>query len=81
MIDGLKGDTHMRDQNGKRVARRIRREPQLDGWGVNVWFGGVNGLCTSLRRHVYSTRREARGASIATQTGLIAVVPYRPENS
>lgn len=68
----------MRDQNSKRVARRIRQEPEHNGWGVNVWFGGANGLCTSLRRHVYRTRREAREASIATHHGLIAVVPYRP---
>lgn len=55
----------IRDQNGKRVTRSVRRE--ADGsWGVTVWFGGAfNGLATSITRLRFRTRAAARGADIS----------------
>ena len=57
----------IKDQNGNIVRRDIRKE--CAQWGVNVWFGGVNGLATSLRRYYYGTRQQARCASIGDVVG------------
>ena len=56
-----------RDSNGNRLTRDIRREGA--GWGVNVWFGGWNGLGTNLRRYVYRTKRQAQNGDISDGVG------------
>ena len=51
----------VRDSNGKRITRDIRRES--DGtWGANVWFGGAVGPATTPRRYFYQTKAAARNA-------------------
>lgn len=58
----------VRDQNGKQLSRNIVRDG--DGyWGVNVWFGGLNGLATDVRRYRYRTRNQARAATVADAPG------------
>jgi len=59
--------TPIHDSNGNRITRSIAREG--DGWGVTVWFGGLNGLATDVRRYVYATREQARRASISDAVG------------
>lgn len=54
----------VRDQNGRRVTRSVRREAE-DLWGVTVWFGGWNGLATDVRRLTFRTRESARRADIS----------------
>jgi len=57
-----------RDQNGRRLHADVRREE--DGsWGATVWFGGLNGLGTHVRRYYYRTRAEARRADISDSPG------------
>jgi hypothetical protein len=55
----------IRDQNGNRVTKSIRRES--DGtWSANVWWGGANGFATNVqRRHGYKSRAAARNADIS----------------
>jgi len=64
----------IRDQNGRAVFKHVRQEEA--GWGCNVWFGGCNGLATSLRRHYYRTRAEARNADISDGAGVLRHGPY-----
>ena len=59
--------TQTRNSNGAILVRDVRREN--DGWGVNVWFGGVNGLGTNERRYVYETRQAARSGDISDEIG------------
>ena len=54
----------VRDQNGRRVTRSVRREE--DGtWGVTVWFGGPPGIATNIVRLRFRTREAARFADIS----------------
>ena len=55
------------DQNGNRVCQNIQREDE--GWGVTVWFGGINGFTTTVRRNVYATRAQARKGDISDDIG------------
>lgn len=58
----------VRDQNGERLTASVAREP--DGtWGRTVWFGGVNGLGTNVRRYFYSTRATAMRGDISDEIG------------
>ena len=59
--------TMTRDSNGNTLRADVRKEGSL--WGRNVWFGGLNGLGTNVRRYYYSTRDAARGGCIADETG------------
>ena len=54
------------DSNGKKVQRNVAQNS--DGtWSANVWFGGLNGLATNVRRYTYATRQEARDADISDE--------------
>lgn len=54
------------DQNGNRITKDVRREP--DGtWGANVWWG--SGCVTCVRRYYYATREAARHADISDEPG------------
>lgn len=56
----------VRDQNGVRLTASVSREP--DGtWGRTVWFGGVNGLGTNVRRYYYVTRAAAMRGDISDE--------------
>lgn len=58
------GDVTVRDQNGRRLTRSVKRE--RDGsWSATVWFGGCNGLGTDARRLRFKTRASARQADIS----------------
>lgn len=58
----------VRDQNGRVLTPSVRRGP--DGlWGATVWWGGINGLGTTVRRYHYATRRQARQADISHAVG------------
>jgi len=56
----------VRDANGNRLHRDVRREP-CGCWGATVWFGGWNGLGTNVRRYYYPTRAKARAADITDE--------------
>ena len=54
------------DANGRRVAKRTRRDP--DGtWSSNVWEGGVlSPVVTNVQRHYgFASRDAARAADVA----------------
>ncbi len=56
----------LRDQNGNRVTKDIRRDE--DGtWSRNVWWGGgLSQYVTNVRRmHGYATRRAAADGDIS----------------
>ena len=57
----------VRDSNGTRTSSNVKKEN--GSWGVNVWFGGVNGLGTNVRRYYYHTREQAREGNIAHDIG------------
>ena len=57
----------VRDPNGNRVRKNVCRDDT--GWGVTVWFGGINGFTTIVRRHVYATRAQAQDGDISDGVG------------
>lgn len=61
----------IRDFNGNRVQANVRREDvggrQL--WGATVWFGGLYGVASDVRRYYYATRAAARRGSISDTPG------------
>lgn len=62
----------IRDQNGNRLTRDVRLETLKDGseaWGVNVWWGGLYGFATDVRRYYYETRAQARRGDISDSPG------------
>jgi hypothetical protein len=65
----------IRDSNGTPLNRNVRREAN-GYWYVTVWFGGVNGMGTDVRRYGYRTREQARNGDISddfgARTGRIA---------
>ena len=52
------------DQNGNRVTRSIRRNAS-GNWEVTVYFGGLYGFATNVRRIEMRTRAAARRADIS----------------
>ena len=67
------------DQNGNRVTRGIRRDITahgMQGWGVTVWFGGMNGFATDCRRIVFTTRAQARAADISDYPQMAGWLGY-----
>jgi hypothetical protein len=58
---------NVRDSNGNVLRTNVRRESE--GWGATVWFGGLNGLGTNVRRYIYRTRAEARAACLSDVPG------------
>ena len=57
----------VKDQNGKTLTRSIKKEEA--GWGVTVWFGGINGLVTNVRRYYYESKSAAQDADISDNIG------------
>ena len=55
------------DNNGKTLSKNVKKEEQ--GWGVTVWFGGLNGLGTNVRRYYYETRSQAQNGDISDDIG------------
>ena len=55
------------DSNGKNLTKSVKEEEQ--GWGVNVWFGGANGLGTNVRRYYYETKAQAQNGDISDDIG------------
>ena len=53
------------DQNGRRVYKAVRKEP--DGtWSANVWWGGGGKFVTNVTRfYGYRTRQEAKDSDIS----------------
>lgn len=63
----------VKDQNGRRLAANVARE--ADGtWSATVWFGGMNGLGTNVRRYYYETRDAAKRADIPDDIGKSGLV-------
>jgi len=59
--------TTTKDQNGNDLTRSVKKEE--NGWGSNVWFGGINGLGTNVRRYYYSTKKAALKSDISDEIG------------
>lgn len=60
------------DPNGRTLRRDVRRETLPGGraaWGVSVWFGGAGGVATTVRRHYYASREQARAGDISDDVG------------
>ena len=57
------------DSNGTTLRRNVRRGKEGGTWGVNVWFGGANGLGTNVRRYYYQTRATAQEGGISDEVG------------
>jgi len=55
------------DSNGKKLTKSIKKEKR--GWGVNVWFGGCNGLGTNVMRYYYETRAQSKNSDISDNIG------------
>ena len=58
----------IRDQNGNVLTRSISPDVTRHGdagWGVTLWFGGIYGFATNVRRVVFATRAQARQADIS----------------
>lgn len=53
-----------RDQDGDILRHSVCREKN-GLWGATVWFGGLYGFATNVRRYYYPTRRDARNACIS----------------
>lgn len=60
--------TIIRDANGKKIAKNIRREAN-GTYSCQVWFGGGNGLATTVRTYRYATRAQARAGDISDDIG------------
>jgi len=58
----------IRDSNGQPLAKRVRQSAN-GRWGRTVWFGGLNGLGTNVRRYYYRTHRAALAGDISDAIG------------